>query len=111
MRTLPLDQTVQTTLDGSGNGIVAFGPSFHQEEWSVNRTAVLTSSAAITTAAIPQVQVYVAGRFIDGTYTGSNNSSDTSYQVRSGQQIQVTFLGGQPGDMATVTVSGDKMLP
>jgi hypothetical protein len=111
MRSLALEQTFQTVLDGSGNGIVLFGPSLYGEEWTVTRTGVLTSSAAITTAAIPQVQLYVASRFIDGTYTGSNNTSDTTYQVHSGQQIQVTFLGGQPGDTATVSVSGTRNLP
>jgi hypothetical protein len=111
MKTLNLNKTGQALLDGSGNGTYVDGPSFYGEQWDITSTAVLASSAANPTAAIPQVQLFVGGAYMDGTYTGSNNNSDTKYTAHAGQQIILTFIGGQPNDRVTVTFLGTRTLP
>ena len=111
MRTLALNYTANALLDGSGNGSFVAGPSFYGESWNVTSTGLSAASATNPAANIPQAKTFVGGMFLEGTYSGSLNSSDTVYTVHSGQQVVVTFVGGQPNDIITVTLLGTRVLP
>jgi len=106
---VPLDVGFQTTLDGSGNGTVVIGPQGSLQTGYPNRISV-----TVSTNASEPVFKYYRGRtagtvnFIDGTYTGSNNSSEgLGVILHPGEVLLCQWTQGDPGALATVTLGGD----
>jgi hypothetical protein len=114
---LVLNQTDQTTLDGSGNGVVQLSPDGSQEHWFPTIVSVKVSQPVTNEA---QCKIYVGPSatdlsFVDGTLSGS--TGDSTDRV-TGQEIARTrmpyifamWTGGDPGHIATVTVTGEKAI-
>lgn len=106
-----LDSAFATViLDGSGNGIASLGPSRPRERWYPAIVAVSVSSNVNE----PTCKIYMgpqisAATFVDGTYTGSNDSTDSGNgsEVHVGEQVFAQWTGGDAGATATVTVTGE----
>lgn len=113
MTTLPLDESKQITLDGSGNGAVTIGPSYSYQTWIPTQINVLVTSNNKE----PQFKYYRGStvgltNFLGGTYTGSNDQSDISGQIlQPGEVFLCVWTGGDPGAIASVGLNGTKEIP
>ncbi len=111
MPTLPLSEAAFVTLDASGNGTARIGPAAHGVTWKPTVVAVRTSTSTLS----PQCRIYAGdrvtdGNFIDGTFTGQQNSTDAiaGQVLLLGQYVFAVWVGGDIGAQATLTVTGTK---
>ena len=92
------------TLSAAGGGQVTISPPV---EWEVQLVSVSVSTAA----AEPTFKLYLdsvtPSGFLEGTYSGSQDSSDTTHRVQPGQQLIGVWAGGDPGAKATMVVRGE----
>lgn len=100
-----LDTGKQVRLDSSGNGSVTLQPSNAHQTWKVMGVVVQTIPANPT--AVPECRITVGGSIVDTTYNGNNDSSDSAYDVPPGTSMVVTWTGGDPNILASVTVNGE----
>jgi hypothetical protein len=49
--------------------------------------------------------------FIDGTNTGSLDSTNVSFTLYPGMKVTGVWTGGDPGATATMTLVGDNQVP
>lgn len=99
----PLSVEATTVLNASGNGTVRLGPTRLGQNWIPTIVAVSTSTAA----RVPIADVRLGSTDLGSTFTGSNDSNDlTGVTVYPGQQLTITWSGGDPGATATASVSG-----
>jgi len=101
---------VDITLDGAGNGTARVGPTFGPATWHVTTVAVKTSQPG--QGLIPQCALYVgtqdANGYVDTTYDGSANFADIDRDVVQGGQVIAVWTGGNPGNTATLSISGTR---
>ena len=100
-----LDVTASTVLDANGNGHVVFQPSSNRVSWHAASCAVKVSSNTLE----PTADAYLGsatGTHLAGTYTGSNDSTDLNVDLWPGQQITVTWTGGDVGATASASLYG-----
>jgi hypothetical protein len=104
----PLNTSGRVVLDGSGSGRVTLTPNVGQR-WTI-RTASVRVAPSVN---IPQCRLYIGGdatddAFIDGTYTGNLNSTDSlaAYPVSAGVKVIAVWSGGDPGAAATLSLWG-----
>lgn len=102
-----LDTGGRVVLDVFGNGAIILRPDNAHQRWLVNNTVVRVSSNTKE----PQCFVYAglptSNQVLDSTYTGSNDASNSVYDIPYGQFLTVQWLGGDAGAVATVSVKGD----
>ena len=110
---LILDEGFQTTLDGSGNATIIVGPRNALQTWYPNRISV-----NVTSNVKEPVFKYYRGttvgnvNYIDGTYTGSNDSSQVlGIVLHPGESLLCQWTGGDVGAIATVTLGGEMEVP
>jgi hypothetical protein len=100
----PFTQPVQVTLDGTGAGQVVIGPAGF--DWLVRRTSVKTSTAVKQ----PTATLYRGGvsdaAFLEGSFSGANDASDTVHLMQPGELLYCVWSGGDAGARATLVVSG-----
>jgi hypothetical protein len=100
------------TLNGSGNGTARVGPIGAREVWSPLNASVRTNESTITNEA--QCAIYVGPdasqpNFKGLTFTGSSgDATDLSGTVKIGNFIWAVWTGGDPGAVATLSVTGTK---
>jgi hypothetical protein len=108
----PLQDSRSVVLDGSGNGVVTFGPGRPNTQWRIERISVQVSSNTNE----PEFNVYRGtpnpGTFITGTYSGSN---DTDSQVSDsplfpGEYYSAVWSGGDAGARAIVSFGGTELI-
>ena len=110
MAELPLNEGTTVTLDGSGNGRASLGPTFGPALWHVTATSVRTSQPGqgnIPLCAIYRATEDAAG-YLDTTYDGSADVCDIAYDLAQGIRVIAVWSGGNPGDIATLGVTGTK---
>lgn len=80
------------------------------EEWRITRMTVQSTSSTL----VPTARVYrgseAASNLIDGTFTGNQDSSDTSIRLMSGETLLAVFEGGDVGSQCTLNVFGEKVV-
>lgn len=100
----------RVTLDGSGNGQVAFGPQRSGTWWTITRVAVTVSTNTLEPTASVYRSVVEPSRLISSTFVGSRDSDDgLNEDVYPGDQLIVRWTGGDIGATATVSFSGQEM--
>lgn len=96
--------TDSTVLDSTGAGGVDLYPA--GGDLVVTKTTVTVS----TDVAEPTANIYRGGvstvNLIEGTYSGSNDSTDARYLVQMGQAVSAVWAGGDAGATATLVVEG-----
>lgn len=106
MSETPLAESSSATADASGVARVSLGPLRSFETWDVRSTTVASTSSTL----VPTCKLYRGGespsRLIDGTYTGTLDTTDTPYKLRSGDKVLAVFTGCDVGAQCTVTVEG-----
>ena len=111
MRTLPLNEFAQVTLDGHGNGTASIGPLSAGERWPGGFVAAVHCATNVSEATC---RVYCGGSadpqwFTDGTTWGSTGDSTTNTRpLGGGQQCFAVWSGGDAGATAYLTVTGEK---
>lgn len=100
-----------TTLNSAGTG-TAFVTCPSGVVWYVELLSVSTS-AATPTPGVPQptASVYFgteanSARYIESTFKGNGNSSDSRYTVHGGESVCVQWVGGTAGTQATMVMRG-----
>lgn len=108
MTSTVLNESAQVTLDGSGNGALAIGPTNSAQTWIPTQINV-----NVTTNTKEPVFKYYRGRsvgnlsYLGGTYTGSNDSSDINGQIlHPGETFYCVWTAGDPGAIASVSLNG-----
>lgn len=106
MSEIPLADSASAIADANGTARVSLGPLRSFEVWDVISTTVSNTG----TAKVPTVRLYRGGeapsRLIDGTYTGTLDTTDTRYKLRSGEKVLAVFTNASVGTQCTVTVEG-----
>lgn len=104
----PLNKGTTAVLDASGNGTARLGPTYGPAVWHVTNSQVRTSQPGA--GKIPLCTLYRgtqdANGYIDTSYDGSADSCDTPYDLVQGSQAIAVWQGGNPGDVATLTLIG-----
>lgn len=107
--TRPLNTSTSVTLNGSGAGTASLGPRIGQR-W---RQVVASVSIPQPVTNEPLCSLYMGGaaipaNFVDGTYTGSLDSSDAGsmFVLTPGQSVFAVWSGGDPGAIATLSLTG-----
>lgn len=94
-------------VPASGTVTVTIGPN-GIERWDITNISVTVTSATSE----PTAKVYVDSvdptKFIGGTFTGSNDSSDQTVQLLQGQKIICVWTLADVGARATLSVYGTK---
>jgi len=95
------------TADSTGRAVCRVQPMRYGEEWRITRMTVQSTSSTL----VPIAKVYrgseAASNLIDGTWTGTQDTSDTSIRLMSGESLVCVFSGGDVGSQCTFNVFGE----
>lgn len=109
MSNVPLNESVTGTADAGGIARLALGPLRAFETWAIASTTFSSTSSV----KIPTGKLYrgaeVPSRLIDGTYTGTLDTTDTAYKLRSGEKAVAVFTGCDVGAQCTMTLEGESL--
>lgn len=105
-----LNASERAVIGADGRARVELGPDVGPPYWTVTKVVVGTSRPG--QAPVPSLDLYLdsedANGWQDTTYDGSRDASEVSIEVKRGQHLIALWSGGQPGDVATLSVSGRK---
>lgn len=112
---LPLTETGNTTLDGSGNGTASIGPTGSNEVWTASNVSVICSSnTAEATCKLYVGPAATAPYFVDITVDGSTGDATDAaapIPIPKGWKVWAVWTGGDSGATATVNAYGTKAIP
>jgi hypothetical protein len=107
-QTTVLNESSQVVLDSNGNGALTIGPTNPVHVWIPSMLGVQTSSNVKE----PTFKFY-RGRsagplsYINGTTTGSNDSTDVNgITLFPGETFYCVWTGGDAGAIASITIMG-----
>jgi len=99
-------KSAQVTLDATGAGqcqINADGSALHVTGLSVNTTPAVSK---------PRVDIYLnqvsEKAWLEGTYSGDRDSSDTVHDLSAGESLIAVWSGGDPGARGTILARGEQ---
>lgn len=109
--TVDLTKGIQGILDAAGAATLRIGPGHAgRQNWHV--TALLLKSSRPGVAPIPRAEVWLDSQDVNSqkglTYDGSFASGQCDIAMSRGQELIVTWTGGQVGDTVYVTVNGEQ---
>lgn len=97
------DRAASVTLDGTGAGQVQIPVT--GGDWVIVASSVqVTSNVKEPTAKLYRNSISDA-TFLEGSYTGSNDSSDTRHLLTQGEYLTVAWTGGDVGARATARIT------
>lgn len=100
------------TLDASGAGIARVGPDSVRGPANWHVTGVILKTSRPGQAPVPRAEVYVdriSPECLQGiTYDGSFAPGRCDFTIARGQTVIVVWSGGQSGDTASATITGEK---
>ena|SRR5690242_3268328 len=106
---LQLGRTV--VLDADGAGEIRLGPTAGPPTWHI--TGVILQTSRPGEAPVPRCRVYQDTTDANGvqglTYDGSFASGRCDVTLVRGQVLIARWTGGQAGDVASMTISGEKI--
>lgn len=113
MVSVQLRESGRVTLDGSGNGTVAIGPLTAREVWHPGQVTVSANANPVNEAScnIYAGDTAIPMNFRDGTFSGSSGDSTDALnasEIRCGHRVIAVWSGGDPGQVATLVVTGTK---
>lgn len=100
------------TLNAAGGGTATLGPSAVRGPANWQVTGVILKTDRPGEAPVPRAEVYidrVSPECLQGiTYDGSFAPGRCNFTIARGQTVIVVWTGGQSGDHASVTLTGEK---
>lgn len=105
------DGTAQVTLDGTGSGTVRVGPTHWGTTWYPVSADIATTTGPndVSTCAFFLGVIGTATQIGGQSYQGGGDTmSWSSRPVQFGEQVYAVWSGGNPGDLATLRVTGDE---
>ena len=115
MRQIRLKATASVTLDENGNGEASVGPQSFGEQWLSGDFGILTAAVRVATNTDEAICSTYAGAaatpgyFCGATTWGSTGDSTQNVpNVQVGGNVFAVWTGGDPGSLATLTVTGTK---
>lgn len=100
------------TLDAAGEGTATLGPSGVRGPANWQVTGVILKTSRPGEAPIPRAEVYLDRIAADArqgiTYDGSFAPGRCDFTIARGQTVIAVWSGGQSGDEASITVTGEK---
>lgn len=107
--TTELFESGRATADASGVARITLQPLTAFEKWRVSSMTVSSNSSP----EVPTVKVYKGGEtpsaLIDGSYTGTQDRSETNLTLHSGQPLLAVFTGAQIGSTCVFTITGERV--
>lgn len=108
---MDLSEGKRVTLDAAGFGRIEIGPeSKGAQNWRV--TTVILKTSRPGNAPIPRCELWLDQQTEATqkglTYDGSFKSGSCDFGMSRGQTLIAEWSGGQQGDIAMITVTGDK---
>lgn len=97
--------SVTATFDASGNATASVGPIVNSATWTIENIGTTTTS-------VTQAELSVfrgppsASNFVEGTYAGNKDSSNSIHYLANGELLSFVWSGGDPGTTATATLNG-----
>jgi hypothetical protein len=109
MRQLPVMKTAQVTLNAAGAGKVTLSPGMYGVTWHLTQASVRTIQSVITKEAKAQLESFPYS--LPGTFSGSSgDTTGLDLTLSASQQISCTWSGGDPGAVATLSISGTQTI-
>lgn len=105
--TYALEVPLTATLDSSGAAQLTAGPIIYSERWRVRRYTCMAPNGVVV--ALYRNSVNNGSQF-DYTLKGNNDVGSLEQELQTGEVIVVTWMNGQPGTTATVTLLGDRIV-
>lgn len=103
----PFTFAVQATADANGNATVQAGPSKANEDWTVTSQHVTNPGPRVPEVLTYKDFVAQAG-FLEGTTRGTQDNSDTSIDLLTGQILIWVWSGCSVGTVCGVTIRGTR---
>lgn len=107
--TVELRESGSATAGSDGRAVCRVQPMRYGEEWRITRMTVQSTSSTL----VPVAKVYrgseAASNLVDGSYTGTQDTSETSIRLMSGEALVCVFEGGDAGSQCTFNVFGEKV--
>ncbi len=104
------DGTAQATVNGAGTATVRVGPVHWGETWYPASADIATTSGVddSSTCAFYLGVISAATQIGGQSYAGGGDTMAWSARpVQFGEQVYAVWSGGNPGDIATMRVTGD----
>lgn len=105
MPSFPVEESATAVADANGRAVVRLGPSRAMEKWSITNTAVQSTSVDTATFKLYRGSESTS-RFIEGTYAGGQDNSNTAYTLQNGEPAVGVWTGATIGATCTMTISG-----
>lgn len=101
------DLTGSAVASAAGVATATLGPVPIGQEWVVRRTAVTSSSVALSTAAVYRNGVSDMNFLDRARGAGNGATSAIAYRLRSGESVVVQWTAADVGARCLVNVQGD----
>lgn len=95
----------RVTIGDDGTGwILGVGPTQHGETWAIASTQTLVENSV----AESRLRVYRNSRsqIVEGTYSGNQDTSNTTFDLQSGELLNYQYINATPGATAIVSLTG-----
>jgi hypothetical protein len=96
----PFRMPATVDLDSTGSGEVSLQPP--GVVWEVGGMSVETSTSTLH----PRADIDINGGFVEGTYSGHRDSSNSVHRLGPTDVVRCVWSGGDPGARATFRVWG-----
>lgn len=112
---IPLRESGSATVGANGRASVTLQPLRSFERWDITRMTVANTSTVL----VPTARIYRGSEspsaLVEGTYTGTQDSSDTKVSLENGERLiavwegkAVNTAGADVGSVCVFTIEGTK---
>jgi hypothetical protein len=107
-----VDRVANVVLSAAGYGYATITAP-QGVTWRVDLTSISTTVSPTAGGTQPVCTLYLdsapnAGRFLEGTWSGNRDTSDSKYVLHGGQAVTAEWMNGTAGSTATVRITGEQ---
>lgn len=101
-----LRESANAIADVDGRAVAQLQPLRAFERWKIIKITVQSTSAP----SVPECRIYFGAEsesnFIEGTYSGNNDSTDVTLELENGERLIAVWSGAEPDSSCTLTLKG-----